>query len=281
MYVRSEREWGQRVYYCKWMAAPIIGLVIPELRLKKIKDIQTANRYLQEIFIPNFWNKRLTVIAKNLKSEFSPVPQYLNIDDICIQKEYRKIRNDHTFSFGNKFYLIESSLKNSIAKQKIEIRLQQNGSFTVYFAGRHLVVSEVIEPTKPALFDPEIQNKINAIELAEKLGNVSDAARISGCSRETIYRNKRILKENGPLALKRTFNLDRIHKNRTAKNVEDIVINFSIKNPHLGQAQVSAQMRANYNIELSSCGVRQIWLREKMNTAALRIQKARSSLAVL
>lgn len=252
--------------------------LIPELRLQKITDIQSANRYLQEIFIPNFWQKTLTIVAKNLNSEFVPVPNYLNMDDICIQKEYRKIRNDHTFSYGNKFYLIKSPLKNSIAKQKIEIRLQQDGTFTAYFAGRQLIVSEVIEPTRPSMYDLEIQKKIDAIELAEKLGNVSGAARISGCSRETIYRNKRILKEKGPLALKRTFRPDIFHKNRTDKNVQDIIVNFSIKNPYLGQAQISAQIKATYNIDLSPSGVRQIWLREKMNTTALRIQKAKSFL---
>jgi transposase len=252
--------------------------LIPELRLKKINDMQSANRYLQESFIPNFWQKTLTVVPKNLKSEFTSVPEYLNLDDICVQKEYRKIRNDHTFSYGNKFYLIDSPLKNSIAKQEIEIRIQQDGSFTAYFAGRLLIVSQVIEPTQSSLYDVEIQKKINAIELAEKLGNVSEAARISGCSRETIYRNKRILKEKGPLSLKRIFRHNLIHKNRTAKNIEEIVIQFSIENPHLGQAQISTQIKANFDIDLSPSGVRQIWLRENMNTKFLRNQKAQSFL---
>jgi transposase len=251
--------------------------LIPELRLKKINDMQKANRYLQEIFIPKFWQKNLTVVAKNLQAEFVPVPKYLNLVDICIQKEYRKIRNDHTFSYGNKFYLIESILKRSIANQKIEIRIQQGGNFSAYFAGRQLAISEVIEPTKSSMFDLEIQNKIDAIKLAKKIGNVSEAARISGCSRETIYRNMKILKEKGPLALKRTFQKNIIHKNRTAKSIEDTVISFSIKNPHLGQAQVSAHIKANYAIELSPSGVRSIWLRENMNTVALRISKTKPS----
>ena len=76
-------------------------------------------------------------------------------------KEYRKIRNDHTFSYGNKFYLIKSPLKYSIAKQKIEIRINyDNSSFTAYFCGKPLAVSEVVEPTKPSMHDLEIQKKI-------------------------------------------------------------------------------------------------------------------------
>ncbi|MBT6504282.1 MAG: helix-turn-helix domain-containing protein, partial [Deltaproteobacteria bacterium] len=166
---------------------------IPELRLNKIKDMKSANKYLQDVFIPSFWHKHIEVTSRNDVSEFTTVPEHINLDDVFVLKEYRKIRNDHTFSYGNKFYLIESPLKHSIAKQKIEIRKYCDDGFIAYFAGRHLAISEVIEPTKPSMVDLEIQKKIDAIELAEKLQNVTEAARISGCSRETIYKNRRLL----------------------------------------------------------------------------------------
>jgi len=53
------------------------------------------------------------------------------------------------------------------------------------------------------MLDLEIQKKIDALELAEKLQNMTEAARISGCSRETIYNNRRLLKEKGPQVLRR------------------------------------------------------------------------------
>ena len=255
--------------------------LIPELRLNKVSDMDSANRYLQDVFIPTFWHNQIEVISRNDTSEFTTVPEHINLDDVCVVKEYRKIRNDHTFSYGNKFYLIESPLKHSIAKQKIEIRKCSNDGFVAYFAGRHLAVSEVIEPTKPSMVDLEIQKKIDAIELAEKLQNVTEAARISGCSRETIYKNRRLLKEKGPQALKRTFRQDHHHKNRTDREIEDMVIAFSLENPHLGQVQVSAQLKANYQIELSPNGVRYVWLRENMNTSALRVQKSKLPLEVV
>jgi transposase len=253
--------------------------LIPEMRLRYISEMQSANQFLQKVFIPEFWQKTIAVKAKNTASEYVPIPKHLNLNNICVQKEYRKIRNDHTFSYGNKFYLIESPLRHAIAKQKIEIRKQSGGCFTAYFAGRRLATSEVVEPTKSSMYDLEIQRKLDAIELAEKLGNVSEAARISGCSRETIYKNRRLLKEKGPLALKRTFRPDIHHKNRTVKEVEDVVIAFSLENPHLGQVQVSAQLKANHQIELSPAGVRYVWLRENMQTSALRVQRSKSSLA--
>ena len=59
-----------------------------------------------------------------------------------------------------------------------------------------------------------------------------------------------------------------------------MVIAFSLENPHLGQVQIAAQLKANYQIELSPNGVRYVWLREKMNTSALRVQRSRSQLEV-
>lgn len=254
--------------------------LIPELRLQAINDIQGANHYLQDVFLPGYWHQNLIVNAKSLTSEFSPIPLHLNLDDICIQKEYCKIRNDHTFSYGNKFFLIDEPLKYSIARQSIEIRKQHDGRLNGYFAGYQLAISEVIQPTKPSIYEPEIQKKIDAIDLAEKLGNVAEAARMSGCSRETIYKNRRLLKEKGPLALKRTFKSDIYHKNRTTEAIEKKVIQFSLENPHLGQAQISAYLKTIHDIELSPNGVRSIWLRENMTTCVRRIHKSKISNSV-
>ena len=44
-------------------------------------------------------------------------------------------------------------------------------SFTAYFAGRHLSVSEVIEPTKLSMEDMEIKKKLDVLALADQLGN--------------------------------------------------------------------------------------------------------------
>lgn len=249
--------------------------LVPEFRMRNITNMQGANEFLQKYFIPQTWQKKFIVQPEIAKNEFTSLPKHLKLDDICIMKEYRKIRNDHTFSYGNKFYLVKSPLKYSIAKQEIEIRVNyDNSNFSAYFCGKPLAISEVIEPTKHSMHDLEIQKKIDAIELADQLGNVTEAARISGCSRETIYRNRRLLKEKGPMALKRTFDPNKRHKNRTNNNIENIVIAFSLENPHLGQAQVSAQLKSIHDIELSPSGVRNIWLYEKMNSCALRMQKA-------
>ena len=118
--------------------------------------------------------------------------------------------------------------------------------------------------------DIEIQKKLDVLALADKLGNVSEASRISGVSRDTIYSHRRLIKEDGMDAFSRQETPDLRHKNRPNEELEKQAIEFSLKNPHLGQAQVSLQLKANLDIE---AGVRYIWLRENMNTAALRLAK--------
>ena len=245
--------------------------LIPELRLKRIKRMDTANRYLKETFIPNYWEKQIRVNPQCSVSEFTPVPKGTDLDAIFVVKDYQKIRMDHTLSYGNKFYLIESPLRHSIAKQKIEIRTGHDDDFTAFFADRELVVSEVIEPTKPSMFDLDIQKKLEVLELAEHLDNVPEASRISGVSRDTIYRHRRLIKEGGVQALRRQVSEDHTHANRTDQSIAEAIIEFSLHNPHLGQVQVSNHLRTSANIDISATGVRTIWLRENMQTIALRM----------
>ena len=74
-------------------------------------------------------------------------------------------------------------------------------------------------------------------------------------------------------ALKRQVRADHYHQNRTEQEVASTVIEFSLDNPHLGQIQVTNQLKKHYQIELSASGVRYVWLRENMQTCALRLQK--------
>ena len=247
--------------------------LIPELRLKRIKRMDSANRYLQETFIPDYWEKQIRVKPQSTESEFTSVPKGTDLDAVFVVKDYRKIRTDHTFSYWNKFYLIESPLRHSIAKQKIEIRTNHEEGFTAYFADRELVVSEIIEPTKPSMVDLDIQKKLEVLELAEQLGNVSEASRLSGVSRDTIYRHRKLIREGGVRALKRQINEDHVHANRTDQETTEAIIEFSLDNPHLGQVQVSNHLKKSNQIDISASGVRQVWLRENMQTIALRMQK--------
>lgn len=226
--------------------------LVPEFRMRNITDMAAANAYLQHVFIPQVWHQKMTVKSATSHTEYQPKPVHVNLDDICITKVHRKVRNDHTFTYKGQFYFIESPIKHSIAHQKIEIRNVQGNQFDTYFAGRKLKVSPVTEPTKAPLEksytshseDIDIQKKLDVLALADKLGNVAEASRLSGVSRDTIYRHRKLIEQGGVEALQRQETPNLHHKNRTEKAIEQIVIEFSLANPHLGQSQVSRRLKS-------------------------------------
>ena len=86
----------------------------------------------------------------------------------------RKIRNDHTFSYRRKLYIIDSPLKHSISNQKIEIRTGKNKQFETYFAGRKLQITEITELEKLSSEDSEIQKEFEVLAFADRPGNVAE-----------------------------------------------------------------------------------------------------------
>jgi len=249
--------------------------LVPELRLHSVTDMESANRYLQEEFIPNYWVKNIMVQAKSARSGFKSLPPDLDLNTICVQKEYRTIRRDHTFSFDSKMYVIDSPLRYSIENQKVEIRCQFDGTFSAYFGHRRLDITELVEPRKCHEYGKEVQRKIEALELVEQLGSVSKAARILGCSRQTLYTYQQIMEEQGPIGLKRINKPLKRSKNRISEHTEDKIIELTLLNPHGTSIQLMKELKQQ-NITVSISTIQNIWKREQLNTRELRIKRSQS-----
>lgn len=249
--------------------------LVPELRLHNVTDMESANRYLQDEFIPNYWVKNIMVQAKSARSGFKSLPPDLDLNTICVQKEYRTIRRDHTFSFDSKMYVIDSPLRYSIENQKVEIRCQFDGTFSAYFGHRRLDITELVEPRKCHEYGKEVQRKIEALELVEQLGSVSKAARILGCSRQTLYTYQQIMEEQGPIGLKRINKPLKRSKNRISEHTEDKIIELTLLNPHGTSIQLMKELKQQ-NITVSISTIQNIWKREQLNTRELRIKRSQS-----
>jgi len=249
--------------------------LVPELRLHNVTDMESANRYLHEEFIPNYWVKNIMVQAKSARSAFKSLPPDLDLNTICVQKEYRTIRRDHTFSFDSKMYVIDSPLRYSIENQKVEIRCQFDGTFSAYFGHRRLDITELVAPRKCDEYGKEVQRKIEALELVEQLGSVSKAARILGCSRQTLYTYQQIMEEQGPIGLKRINKPLKRSKNRISEHTEDKIIDLTLLNPHGTSIQLMKVLKQQ-NITVSISTIQNIWKREKLNTRELRIKRSQS-----
>lgn len=110
---------------------------------------------------------------------------------------------------------------------------------------------------------PIVKHKLGLLNLAQELGNVSQACKIMGVSRDTFYRYKEAKSTGGVEALlqkdRRRPNL----KNRVDDAVEDAVLAYAIEQPAHGQVRVSNELRKRGTF-VSPSGVRSVWLRHNL-----------------
>ena len=116
-----------------------------------------------------------------------------------------------------------------------------------------------------------IKPKLGLLELAKQLGNVSQACKVMGYSRDTFYRYQELYENGGEEALQEISRKKPIEKNRVPAYIEDAVIALAVENPALGQHRASNELQQRGTI-VSSSGVRSIWIRNNLETFKKRLK---------
>lgn len=122
-----------------------------------------------------------------------------------------------------------------------------------------------------SLSEKIIKPKLGLLELAKQLGNVAQACKIMGYSRDTFYRYKQLYESGGEIALQEISRKKPNKKNRVPDYIEEAVIALAIENPALGQQRASNEL-AQRGILVSPGGVRSIWLRYDLEKFSKRLK---------
>ena len=120
------------------------GRLVNELKLNGITTIEEANKYLLEVFVPNF-NTRFAMDYKKFESVFEKAPSLEKINYTLAVLTPRKIDNGNSIKFQNKYYqtYLNGELKCFSPKTECLVIKAYDGSLVVSIDEQILELKEL------------------------------------------------------------------------------------------------------------------------------------------
>lgn len=122
-------------------------------------------------------------------------------------------------------------------------------------------------------------HRLSVLELAEALGNVSQACRLSGMTRTQFYEYKRRFQTHGFEGLKDLPPIHKTHPQTTAPEIVEQILTLSLEHPPWGCVKLSDMLKLQ-GISVSSPTIQNILIKHGMASRYERILKLEEKAAV-
>ncbi len=118
-----------------------------------------------------------------------------------------------------------------------------------------------------------INRKLNIVEFADTMKNITKACKRLGVSRQHYYDIKKAMQEDGLQGLMEKSRRGPRIGNRCAPETEQAILDYAMEYPTHGQVRVSNELKRKKNIHVSAGGVRGVWFRHDLANKGLRLKR--------
>jgi molybdenum-dependent DNA-binding transcriptional regulator ModE len=173
--------------------------LVKELRLVGISDLQGANSFVEEVFLPQL-NERFTVDPASPADVHQPVPRHL--DEILSWEQERVVQRDWTVAWEGRWYQIgRAEAHRSLVDRRIIVRRLRDGREQLVSGGQKLRYR--VLPARPSR-PPPAPRRIGRTRLSKPAGG-HPWRRFGAATGKAFWRQTRLgaRPPTGPQALRR------------------------------------------------------------------------------
>jgi len=117
-----------------------------------------------------------------------------------------------------------------------------------------------------------LKHKLSLLQLAEQLQNIRAACKMMGVSRQHYYDIKERFEQAGVIGLREKERQPPRMPNQTPLDIEERILDYSLKHPTYGKDRVVIQIRL-HGIITSASAIERIWKRNNLRTKFKRLLK--------
>jgi len=142
--------------------------LVKGLRQVGANDLQTANAYLQQVYVP-LWNRRFTREPRLAGDAHRAVLPETNLDSVLSIRQSRTLGQDHTARWHGVIYRVQGKqIKAAMRGARVLVERRLDGSTWMHWR-KQVLPLEVCEVTsRPRLESPAIERRATQVRSAEE-----------------------------------------------------------------------------------------------------------------